>query len=176
MKTTFSRGLALIDGKFVHRATKFLNEQIDYSHFRDWFNERGFDMLWYYNSVVYREKEEEQTVIKLFDWLATNGYMTDITEFYDEDERHGFDVSMTARAVQFMHDYSDIMFVAAGSTLLPAIETISNSSAARIHLLSLWENKPGTPSSSMDMKRAVWRAYDLRAVMKEIAANRKSGE
>lgn len=153
--------LAIIDGRFMHKVSKALGTNIDYALFRRWLNDQGFNVLWYYNSVVYRGDSDDQGIMKLYDYLATNGYQIKIAEYYDDEIQRTPEVEMTIKAIKGMQLYPDIMLVTVGSAMLSVIEEIHNSSACKVTLTSLWKNQAGLPSSTLAMKKAAWATHDF---------------
>jgi len=114
----------LIDGINTHYVFKSLGWMPDYKKMLDHFKKITILKKMYY-FVSLDKDQEENSIIRLIDWLDYNGFICKITESSDERNR-GIQVDFTVQAMKLVQSVDHFILFTGNSQFVPLVKYLDD--------------------------------------------------
>jgi uncharacterized LabA/DUF88 family protein len=113
----------LIDGINTYYVFKNLGWSPDYKKLLDFFKRNSILRKLYY-FVSLDTEQEDNSLVKLIDWLDFNGYQTKVVE--SEDRRRGIEVDFTIEALKLVSTVDHFVLFTGNGQFVPLVRALDN--------------------------------------------------
>lgn len=177
---TLLKSAAFFDGANLHASAKTLGYAVDFKRLRTWMTQE-YDLIrpYYYSGI--KSTVEENSIIKLLDYLEYNGYYlkTKVVREYTNLEgririKADMDVDIAIDMVKISEHVEHILLFSGDGDLVPVLEYVQEK-AVRVTVVSTIETQPSMIND--DLRRQADVFIDLMQ-LKDICLNpwRKDSE
>ena len=163
-----------IDGSNLWQTCRNLNMKINFKQLREWAAEQNTIWLGYYTGLV-SNRDEENPLIKMTDWLSYNGYIVvkkqaSTVNSNDSDEERiikgNIDVDITVDMMLMAENVDTIILFSGDGDFIPVVEAVQRKYG--VYVICVSSTKPVNIVSG-ELRRKVNQFIELDDLRETIA-------